>query len=245
MQKCAVALMLDSTHHRDLKCFYDILANLDDSITRRRLKDCQGRMNWPRRGVYFFFEDGEFRPNGTTLRVVRVGTHAVSAGSKTTLWNRLSTHRGTRAGGGNHRGSIFRLWVGAALLRVDESLNPKPATWGKGSSAKRPVRDAEAHVEQAVSACIGSMPFLWVAADDDPRTESIRSVIERNSLALLSCISATGSSADRPSASWLGHHCPNKTLRRSGLWNVRDVDGCYDPEFLDLLASCAAKSEPP
>ena len=232
-------------HNHDLNRFYDILDNLDERIARRRLHECHGRMSWPHRGVYFFFEGGEFCSDGTTPRVVRVGTHAVSAGSKTTLWNRLSTHRGTRSGGGNHRGSIFRLWVGTALLKANENLNPKPTTWGQGSSAKRPVRDCEAHVEQAVSAYIGSMPFLWVVADDEPGKDSIRSVIEKNALALLSCSSETGETADRPSATWLGHHCPNDTLRRSGLWNVRDVDGRYDPMFLDLLASCAEKTEPP
>ena len=74
----------------------------------------------PRRGVYFFFEPGELREDGRTPRVVRVGTHAVSAGSRTTLWTRLRDHRGhvigRHVGGGNHRASIFRRHVGSALL---------------------------------------------------------------------------------------------------------------------------------
>ena len=229
---------------RDLMRFYDILGKLQDRIGQRMLKDCHGRLSWPRRGVYFFFEAGEFRPNGTTPRVVRVGTHAVSVGSRTTLWNRLSNHRGTLAGGGNHRGSIFRLWVGAALLNSDASIDPKPTTWEQGASAKRPVLDAEAHVEQAVSTYIGLMPFLWINADDEPRTDSVRSVIEKNALALLSCSSETGSTTDRPSPGWLGHHCPKEKLRCSGLWNVKDVDGRYDPKFLDVFAQCAAQTDP-
>ena len=32
-----------------------------------------------------------------------------------------------------------------------------------------------------------------------------------------------GSTPDCPSAKWLGHHCPNETVRCSGLWSVRDV----------------------
>ena len=76
-------------------------------------------MEWPARGVYFFFEDGEARStSGTGPRVVRIGTHALTAKSSTTLWNRLAQHRGVvGTGGGNHRGSIFRLLVGEALLR--------------------------------------------------------------------------------------------------------------------------------
>ena len=63
-------------------------------------------------------EDGECRSDsGDGLRVVRVGTHALTSSSRTTLWKRLSQHKGQKAsGGGNHRGSIFRLLVGSTVL---------------------------------------------------------------------------------------------------------------------------------
>jgi hypothetical protein len=55
--------------------------------------------------VYFFREAGETRcDSGNGPRIVRVGTHALKAGSSTKLWTRLSQHRGKSAGGGNHRG---------------------------------------------------------------------------------------------------------------------------------------------
>jgi hypothetical protein len=100
-------------------------------------------------------------------------------------------------------------------------------------------------VEQAVSAYIGSMPFLWVEADDEPCTNSIRCIIESNSLALLSCCGEAGSVADQPSGEWLGRYCPKEAVRLSGLWNVRGVDGGYDPVFLDLLESCAERTKSP
>ena len=57
----------------------------------RLLGDATGRMTWPRRGVYFFFEPGETRSgSGSGLRVVRIGTHALRAGSQSSLWGRLS-----------------------------------------------------------------------------------------------------------------------------------------------------------
>ena len=110
---------------RDLDRFYEVLARLQSKLGGCRcLGACGGGgsdgWRWPLQGVYFFFEPGEMREDGRTPRVVRVGTHAVSEGSKTTLWQRLSRHkgheRGKYAGGGNHRGSVFRLHVGAALL---------------------------------------------------------------------------------------------------------------------------------
>lgn len=65
-------------------------------------------------------------------------------------------------GGGNHRGSIFRLHVGTALLGI--GLCPEAAaTWGQGGSATPEVRRIEYPLEQAVSDHIGAMPFLWLA----------------------------------------------------------------------------------
>src|SRR5581483_2988737 len=96
--------------------FYELLEVLKHRNGVRHLCECHGRMPWPQRGVYFFFEEGESRSTGGgESRDVRVGAHAVSAGSSTTLWQRLSQHRGSSSLGGNHRGSIFRLLVGQAL----------------------------------------------------------------------------------------------------------------------------------
>jgi len=121
--------------------FYEIL----DRVRVRhggfkRLAECHGRMGWPTRGVYFFFEPGEFREDGRSERVVRVGTHAVSLNSRATLWTRLRQHRGRvrgrNPGGGNHRESQFRYLVGDALLGSGYlSQEASPQSWGVGNSA--------------------------------------------------------------------------------------------------------------
>ena len=167
------------------------------------LKDCSGKMNWPRRGVYFFLESGQNRCNsGVGPRVVRVGTHALKSGSRSTLWGRLSQHRGTvRSGGGNHRGSIFRLTVGAALIRRDGYVCP---TWGSGNSASKDVRESEQPLERVVSATLGNMPLLWLMVDDKPGPDSLRGYIERNSIALLS--NWQREPIDLPSPDWLGQY---------------------------------------
>src|SRR5688572_3619015 len=106
----------------DLRRFYALLDRLERRAGgRRMLSACNGRMAWPRRGVYFFMEDGEERTNsGSGLRIVRIGTHALTERSGTTLWKRLSQHKGQqKSGGGNHRGSIFRLLVGSTLVNGD------------------------------------------------------------------------------------------------------------------------------
>ena len=189
-------------------------------------------MNWPKRGVYFFYEPNELRSVDARPRIVRVGTHALTAGSSTTLWRRLAQHRGTkRPVGGNHRGSIFRLLVGAALAARDPSLTCP--TWGSGSSAARSIREDERHLEGAVSEYIGSMAVLWLPVEDEPGPNSSRGYLERNTIALLSNFER--SPVDPPSANWLGGYCPRAKVQRSGLWNSNHVDEDYDPVFLNEL----------
>ncbi|ESS05764.1 MAG: hypothetical protein A07HB70_02245 [uncultured archaeon A07HB70] len=170
--------------------FYSLLDDLERQVGgKQRLKDCDGYMDWPDRGVYFFFASDEHRGDGDHLRLTRVGTHAVSTGSGTTLWNRLRTHRGALSGtyedGGNHRGSVFRERVGEALVER-HGLHDEYPEWGEGSSAGRDRRLAELELERRVSDYIRELPFLWVDVDDEPGPGSDRAYIERNAIALAS-----------------------------------------------------------
>lgn len=219
----------------DLARFYGLMRELESKPGQGGpLGEYSGRSGLPHRGVYFFREPGEHRRQQPgTGRIVRIGTHAVSAGSKSSLWGRLRAHRGGRDGGGNHRGSIFRLHVGAALLHRDREQLGEIPTWASGSSAPRAVRDDEAGHERRVSAHIGTMSILWVPISDEPGPQSDRSYIERNAIALLS---SQLSPADTPSADWLGLHSPRPEIRESGLWNLNYVQERYDRAFLDVLA---------
>ena len=224
-------LITDNRRHVDR--FYALLWKLRDGLGGgRTLCDCSGKMTWPRRGVYYFFEPGEFRhEQREQLRVVRIGTHAVGKGSRTTLWNRLRAHRGSTDGRGNHRGSVFRQHVGNALLARSQDATSMPS-WGLRRSAPRGVRDQETTLERKVSEYIGKMPFLSLAVDDEPGTTSVRAYLERNSIGLLTSETPL---IDPPSAEWLGNHSVEPLIRRSGLWNLNHVGALYDPAFLDVL----------
>ena len=226
--------------------FYDLLGQLAAGLGYRRLNECSGRMDWPQRGVYFFFEPGESRAlSGVGGRVVRIGTHALTDGSRSTLWQRLSQHRGSaKNGGGNHRGSIFRLLLGLALARRGDCVLPR--SWGVGADpgaaarklgidSRATVKEDELDLERRVSAYIGEMPFLWLNVPDAPSAASARGHIERNAIALLS--HARAPAADRPSANWLGAYSDRPRVRASGLWNNNHVDEGYDAAFLDELAT--------
>ena len=239
-----IAANLASDRISDTHQFYGLLARISERTGGyRMLATCDGRMTWPRRGVYFFFEHGENRsePSGD-LRVVRVGTHALKPASGTSLWQRLSQHRGSsRSGTGNHRGSIFRLVVGAALARRGDI--PLPQSWGVGSDSglaarrldldRETIKREEASLERCVSEFIGHMPFLWLSVDDPPGPASLRGVIERNAIALLS--HASRPAVDTPSSGWLGAFSDRERVRASGLWNNLHVAESHDSSFLDAM----------
>jgi hypothetical protein len=208
--------------------FYALLAQLAEHVGGpRRLAEASAQSGWPPAGVYFFFEPDEVREDGGR-RVVRVGSHALTETSRTTLWNRLSQHRGTATGTGNHRGSIFRLHVGTALLNRGE--HPEAAgSWSHKGRATPERRTAEDGLERAVSAYIGAMPVLWLAVDD--RHE--RALIEEHAIALLS--NADRPAVDPASPAWLGHLADRAAVRRSHLWNVRHVDDAPDDAWLEVL----------
>jgi hypothetical protein len=230
--------------HADLVRFYGILGLLEESLDGKRLlADCNGRMIWPGRGVYFVFEPGETRSDtGGAPRVVRVGTHALKAGARTSLRQRLSQHRGTATtGGGNHRCSIFRGLVGSAIKNRDE-LN-EPLSWGVGIDpgaaaqslglTREQLLIGERSLETAVSQHIRRMSILWLSVNDTAGPESDRGAIERNAIGLLSNYGRQA--IDPPSTGWLGNRCDRERVRKSGLWNNNHVDEGHDCQFLDLM----------
>lgn len=218
----------------DIESFYGLMRQLELKTGMRQLGDCHGRMMWPKRGVYFFFEPGEYRSGHSGLpRVVRVGTHALAPNSRTTLWSRLRQHRGTKNPlGGNHRGSIFRLLVGKAM--IESGLSQPVANWGNGPAANHDISDIERELEIRVSEYLGRMSLLYLDAPDEPGPDSARGVIERNSIALLS--SYCEPAPDQPSSHWLGlHSSKHERVKQSGLWNNNHVDETYNPDFLRIL----------
>lgn len=224
---------MNNRRKQHLMEFYQLLTQLDHQLgDARRLSECSGSTSWPQRGVYFFRETGEVRTDtGDGPRIVRVGTHALKTGARTTLWGRLNQHKGTENPvGGKHRASVFRKHVGAALIAKNEYDYPN---WGQGASAHKRVTESERPLERKVSEVIGAMPFLWLTLDDKPGPDSCRGYIERNAIALLSNYGRE--SIDPPSAGWLGHCSDRERIRQSGLWNSNHVDAPCDLAFLETL----------
>jgi hypothetical protein len=197
----------------------------------RRIRETSGRQAWPARGLYFILEPDHSLGAGRMPRIVRVGTHAVSAGSKTSLWDRLSTHRGTTVGGGSHRSSIFRLHVGRAIMANDPA-HPWPKTWSQGQSAPKLTTATEVILENRVSEIIGELSVIWLDVDDDAGPLSERAYLERNAIGLLSRM---GVLTPATRSSWIGQLSPDWRIATSGLWNLNHLFQKPDDDFLDRL----------
>lgn len=230
---------------RDLDRLYDMLSI---AVLReqhlRVFGSCSGSAKWPRRGLYIFCDPRHrrmFKPN--TFKIIRIGTHAVSKGSASSLWQRLKNHKGQQDGSGNHRGSIFRLHVGSALMSTQSIMCP---SWGVGMSAIEDIRTRETALEMAVSKYLASLQVVALDVNDEPSKLSDRAYIEQNMIALLSGRAGPVEIADE---SWLGYHCKNKAVRRASLWNVDYTELDYDPAFLDVveryIAVTIGKTNPP
>ena len=141
-------------------------------------------------------------------------------------------HRGQLAGrnpgGGNHRASVFRRHVGAALIRRDELPDEVLRSWldRRNPPSESVSASQEAGIEREVSRHIGGMPVLWINVPD----RSDRGYLESNSIALLA------GGPDLSSERWLGSHAERVEIRESGLWNVRHVADHYERGFLQRLA---------
>jgi len=224
------------TRTEDEARFYNEVGRLARALGGpRQLAGSSALDGWPRHGLYLFFEEGEVCRDGSP-RLTRIGTHALRQQSKATLWGRLAQHRGhvggRNPGGGSHRGSIFRLHVGAALIDRDALPCGLQQSWL--SPKRHPVWALqEDDVERAVSLYIGRMPFVWLAIPTNLDGSNDRGYIERNAIGLLSVLSG---GRERPSQDWLGLRAQNSKIAASGLWNVNHVEEGYDPLFLEHFA---------
>jgi hypothetical protein len=224
-----------SDRGKHLGLFYTQLKRLWDELPHGpSFAKLSPKEDFPIRGVYFFFEPRETRFfDGATLRVVRVGTHAVSSNSKSTLWGRLKTHRGTQNGLGNHRSSIMRLHVGAALQHIHAEAHSE-TSWGRESPTRDDVIAKERSLERQVSQFIGQMSVLWLAISDPPSKTSDRAYIEQNAIALLA---GRDGIVDFPCSDWMGLNSPSIIIRESGLWNLNYVGATYDSRFMDVFSA--------
>jgi hypothetical protein len=199
----------------------------------RLLAHTSSRAGWPDHGVFLLFEEGELRSDGVTPRVTFVGSHGLEEGSPVLLWTRLAQHRGAIAGpnpgAGNHRRSELRRLLGAALLAADDRWSSAAATWGRGVTASREVRAAEAELEREVSRRIGAMPLLWVEVPDRHQRASMVAGL------IATLAEPADQPLDPPSATWLGRSAPEPAVRGSGLWHVEHTAAGADPAAVAAL----------
>ncbi len=212
--------------------FYFLIEELKRKFPPRSLNDLTSN-NFPTQGVYFFFEDGEFRTYNKTPRIVRVGTHAARANSCATLYSRLLQHKGNKKGGGNHWGSVFRKLVGSAIIRKNGLHEIYPYWLDKSKKRDNNVKYSEKQLEVLVSSYLATLKFISLEVSGPSHKGNDRDIIETNSIALLSNYNRPV--IDAPSHNWIGLFSTSRDNKviRSGLWNDKCVEKDCDSSFLE------------
>ena len=163
-------------------------------------------------GQYFFYEDGESSGHASEGRIVRVGNHPRSDG---TLVRRLRQHY--RVG---KNGSVFRKFLGGALMRAESPSHPCLAPGpGLGHWERQDEKPCDRcrPVEQRVSRLLStSFRFQCV---------SIPSRRERNRFEALLTASLSSCSVCGPSCRWLGLFAYSEVVRSAGMRNSQFVGG--------------------
>ena len=196
----------------DIERFYELMERLNERVGGPHLlKHFMSVVAPTEKGVYFIFEPAEFRCDASEeLRVVRVGSHGLTARSRSTIWTRLFEHQMA-----NGR-SVFRTQINQALKKrgVSEAMNT-----------------AHSH-SHYISKYIGEMRFLWVNIEGE-KSHSERKRIEANAIALLS--NRNKHPINLPSKRWLGNYSAKREIRKSGLWNVQHTNNDHKSGFLEEL----------
>lgn len=182
-----------------LKCylnkFYELINKLEKFESIDEFLKSEQKYS---KGVYFFFDPAEKINNGYN-RIIRVGSHGLSAGVKSNLKGRLRQHKGFINGGGNRRVSVFRRHVGNAIIK-------------KENFDENQVRDEV--LEKMISDYINSLPLAVLLFEDDADK---RRIFEKNSIRILSNCS------ENFNKDWLGSFSIDEKISKSGLWNIQHV----------------------
>ena len=202
----------------DLKRLYRVLRRLKQTNRQHKLASCVMTELPQSPGVYFFKESQEFRTDTSRRRRRRI----VRVGESSNLRRRLRAHK-NKSGA-----SAFRDVVRIALTHRDDLM------WEDINEEDREnYRCLTSHTVQ-------SMRFLWLVVDD----EGNRKYIESNATMLLSNYRRCQlQQLDCASPSWLGRHSPDERVSHSGLWSRDDVNGRYDPNFLNILDGLVSNFE--
>ena len=182
-------------------------------------------------GLYFFYEDGESSQHASVGRIVRVGNHPCSDG---TLVRRLRQHYQ-----GRKNGSVFRKFLGGALMRAEDPnhpcLAPRP---GKGHWERQ--NDKPCHRCQPVELNVSRLLRTRFRF----RCISIPVRRERNNLEEVLIASLSSCPVCEPSSRWLGRYAYSDVIRKAGMWNSQFVGGTPMSagdlqRFADYVASTA------
>ena len=156
-------------------------------------------------GLYFFYEKGETSKHSPLRRIVRIGNHPHSQNN---LKGRLYNHY---CGGKN--GSVFRKFLGGALIRKLYSKNPCLKHWEKQDAPTcSRCKQTEGKINNLLK---NNFSFHCVNIND----KQLRNKMEKILIATISSCQI----CSKPAKKWLGSYAYSDKVKYSGLWNSNHI----------------------
>ena len=207
----------------DLNRFYLLLDELEIACGGKRILETSARSSgWPTRGVYFFFEEGEVREDGRTLRVVRLAPTdcgrrraPCGVGCRST---RVSLAEACLAEGTTGLSISSCMWARPSWARRNGSEAVR-ASWSVGSNCDQGANEwpSTRWSSPSVSGFEQCQCYGWMS-----RTSQVSGAIEESSNVDYRTTEAI--SNEVPSTplrhAWLGRSSVREKIKGSGLWNV-------------------------
>jgi hypothetical protein len=165
----------------------------------------------PLNGIYIMFEKDEFAHSGD--RITRIGTHTGDKQLKSRIYQHFEKENKNR--------SIFRKNIGRCFLK--RANNPYLSTWELDTTAKSKKelysnlidRDLEVEIERQISLYIQTNISYCLL---DVPSKKDRLYYEACLIGTVSCCSDCSATSN-----WLGNFSPIEEIKKSGLWQVKDL----------------------
>ena len=178
-------------------------------------------------GLYFFYEIREISQHAPNGRIVRIGNHPRSDNR---LKGRLRDHYST-----GKNSSVFRKFIGGALMRKEDTTNQCLFHWEKQDE---PTCYKCKPLERNVSRNLRNN--FWFRSIEI-RDRELRNLLEKKLIATISSCRIC-----KPSETWLGFFTYSENVKKSGLWNsdyVLDDRYILDMKELEFLKELTNTSE--
>ncbi|MDR3543676.1 MAG: hypothetical protein P4L69_22375 [Desulfosporosinus sp.] len=180
----------------------------------QRLDFSMGYYTIPHNGIYIMFEKGEFAHKGD--RIVRIGTHTGDKQLRSRIYQHFENENKNR--------SIFRKNIGRCFLNKEH--NTYLSTWELDTTSKEKKERFSHLIDKAYESEIEKKISHYIQENLSYCLLEVPSKEKRLYYEARLIGTVSGCLECFPSEKWLGQFSPVDKIKKSGLWQVKELYSC-------------------